>query len=61
MSDITYLVEFRTPDLGAECVTASQVEVRGEHLLLLDSDGRLAAVYMLENVKSWSEVPPEVN
>jgi hypothetical protein len=55
MVDTTFLVEFRTPDAGTQCVLASHVEVRGEHLLLLDSNGQLAAVFMLENVKSWSE------
>jgi hypothetical protein len=55
MADTTFLVEFRIPDVGAQCVIASHVEVRGEHLLLLDSNGELAAVFMLENVKSWSE------
>ena len=47
MVDTTFLVEFRTPDVGAQCVIASHVEVRGEHLLLLDSSGQLAAVFML--------------
>jgi len=61
MVDTTFQVEFRTPDLGAQSVIASHVEVRGEHLLLLDSNGKLAAVFMLENVKSWSEVSSEVN
>ena len=55
MVDITYLVEFRTPNVGSQSVIASHVEVRGEHLLLLDSSGELAAAFMLENVKSWSE------
>jgi hypothetical protein len=61
MIDTTFVIEFRTPDMGAQCVIASHVEVRGEHLLLLDSSGQLAAVFMLENVKRWSEVSPEVN
>jgi hypothetical protein len=61
MVETTFQVEFRTPDLGAQSVIASHVEVRGEHLLLLDSSGQLVAVFMLENVKSWSEVSSEVN
>ena len=61
MVETTYLVEFRTPDLGAQCVVAAQAEVRGEHLLFLNSDGQLAAVFMLENIKSWSEISPGVN
>jgi hypothetical protein len=61
MVETTFLVEFRTPDLGAQCVSAARAEVRGEHLLLLSSNGQLAAVFMLENVKSWSELSPEVH
>jgi hypothetical protein len=61
MVDTKFLIEFRTPDLGALCVSAARAEVRGDHLLLLNSDGQLAEVFMLENIKSWSEVSPEVN
>jgi hypothetical protein len=60
MVDTTFLIEFRTPDLGGQSVFAARAEVRGEHLLLLNSDGQLAEAFMLENVKSWSEVSPEV-
>jgi hypothetical protein len=56
MTDTTFLIEFRTPDLGARSVIASRVEVRGEHLLLFNSEGQLAEAFMLENVKSWSEL-----
>jgi hypothetical protein len=59
MVDTTFLIQFKTPDLGAQPVIAARAEVRGEHLLLLHSNGQLAAAFMLENVKSWSEVPPE--
>lgn len=56
MVDTTFLVQFRAPGLGAQSVIAARAEVRGEHLLLLRSNGQLAAAFMLENVKSWSEV-----
>lgn len=58
MTETTFLIEFHTPDLGSQSVIASRAEVRGEHLLLLYSDGQLAEAFMLENVKSWSEVTP---
>ena len=60
MADTTFLIEFNAPDLGAQSVIASRVEVRGEHLLLLNSHGQLAAAFMLANIKSWSEVSPEL-
>jgi hypothetical protein len=61
MVETTFLIEFRTPDVDAQCVVAAQAEIRGEHLLFLNSTGQLAAVFMLQNVKSWFEVSPEVN
>ena len=59
MADTTFLIQFKTPDLGAQSVIAARAEVRGEHLLLLHSNGQLAAAFMLENVRTWSEVSPE--
>jgi hypothetical protein len=59
MVDTTFLIQFRVPGLGAQSVIATRAEVRGEHLLLLHSNGQLAAAFMLENVKSWSEVSPD--
>ena len=59
MLETTFLVQFKIPDLGAEPVIAARAEVRGEHLLLLHSNGQLAAAFMLENVKSWSEISAE--
>jgi hypothetical protein len=60
MPDTMFLIEFRAPDLGALCLTAARAEVRGNHLLLLNSGGQLAEAFMLEYVKSWSEVSQEV-
>lgn len=59
MVETTFLIEFRTPELAVESVIASRAEVRGEHLLLLNSHGQLAAAFMLENVKRWYEVSPK--
>lgn len=59
MVDTTFLIQFRTPGLGAQSVIAARAEVRGEHLLLLRSNGQLAAVFMLDDVKNWSEVSAE--
>jgi hypothetical protein len=58
MPDTMFLIEFRAPDLGALCVSAARAEVRGDHLLLLKKDDQLAEVFMLEDIKSWSEVIP---
>jgi hypothetical protein len=36
-------------------VIAASAEIHGEHLVFLRSDGRLAALIVLEIVESWSE------
>jgi hypothetical protein len=36
-------------------VIAASAEIHGEHLVYLRLDGSLAALFMLENVESWSE------
>jgi hypothetical protein len=37
-------------------VLAVRAEIQGEHLVLLNSEGKLAAIFLLEVVESWSEV-----
>jgi hypothetical protein len=59
MVETTFLVQFRIPELGTQPVIAARAEVRGEHLLLLSSNGEVAAAFLLENVKTWSEISPE--
>jgi hypothetical protein len=60
MIDTVFLIHFKTVDLNPQPVIAARAEVRGEHLLFLHSNGQLAAAFMLENVKSWSEVSQEL-
>jgi hypothetical protein len=57
MADKIYLLRFRPPILGTVTVVAARAEIQGEHLVLLNSDGELAALYLLDLVESWSEVP----
>jgi hypothetical protein len=51
----TYLVRFKRPDMPTRLVIASSAEIHGEHLAFLQADGRLAALFVLEIVKSWAE------
>jgi hypothetical protein len=55
MPDKTYWVKFKESDLGPRLVKADSVEIHGEHLVFLRSDGKLAALFLLEIVESWSE------
>jgi hypothetical protein len=56
MRDKSYLVRFKYSNLNPHLVIAASVEIHGEHLVFLRSDGSLAALFVLEIVESWSEV-----
>ena len=56
MPEKKYLVRFKTSDLSPEPVIAASVEIHGEHLIFLRSDGSLAALFVLEIVDDWVEV-----
>jgi hypothetical protein len=38
-------------------VIASSVEIRGEHLALLGSDGGLVALFLVDQIRNWSVLP----
>jgi hypothetical protein len=57
MSDKTYLIRFKHPALGIQSVIAASAEFHGEHIALLTSKGKLAAMLLTEVVDSWSESP----
>jgi hypothetical protein len=53
----TYIVKFKPPSLGhSQTVIASTVEIHDEHLIFCDSEGKLAALFLLEVVQSWNEI-----
>jgi hypothetical protein len=56
MPDKAYLIRFKGTELAADLVIAASVEFQGEHLVFLKSDGTLAALFVLENIESWSEI-----
>jgi hypothetical protein len=55
MHDKTYLIRFKGTDLTSHVTIAASAEIHGEHLVLLRSDGRPAALFVMEIVESWSE------
>lgn len=57
MADKIYLIRFKPPTLGSVTVVAARAEFQGEHLVLLNSEGELAALFMLEVVESCFEAP----
>jgi hypothetical protein len=49
--------EVQAASLGVlHTVIASTVEIHDEHLIFCDSEGKLAALFLLEVVESWSEL-----
>jgi hypothetical protein len=55
MSDKAYLIRFKHPELGIQSVIAASAEIHGEHIVLLNSKGKPAALFLTEVVESWSE------
>ena len=58
MANRTYLIRFKGADPPPELVIAEKIEVHGEHLVLLRSDGSMAALLLLEIIEDWSEIVP---
>jgi hypothetical protein len=62
MADVTFVVRFKSRRLKPQLVSASRVEIQGEHLVFLEPDGTLIALFLLEAVESWSEINrPDLN
>jgi hypothetical protein len=57
MTEKNYLVRFKNPAISVHPVVASRAEIQGDHIVMLDSDGRLVALFWLGIVESWSEFP----
>jgi hypothetical protein len=54
----TYLVGFKDPDLSPQLVRAAGVEIHGDHLAFIQSDGEQSALFLFEIVKDWSQIYP---
>ena len=57
MPNKSYLLRMRAPSGALQHVTASTVEIHGDHLIFLNSDGKLAALFLMEIVESWNVLP----
>jgi hypothetical protein len=56
MPDKTFRVLLNPPSGAIQHVSASRFEIQGEHLVFVDSEGRLAALFLLEIVETWNEI-----
>jgi hypothetical protein len=46
-------VRFKPPQIGVQLVVASRAEIQGDHIALLNANGQLAALLLLDIVESW--------
>jgi hypothetical protein len=57
MTDKTFLIRFKLATyLSPRPVLAARAQIHGEHLVLLNSEGKLAALFLLEDVEGWPEM-----
>lgn len=52
-----FLVELKEPSGAIQRVRAAGFELQDEHLVLVTADGQLVALFLLETVKSFNEMP----
>ena len=56
MADKTYLVRFKPVELSALVVVAESAQIYDDHLVFLNLKGKVAGLFLLEAVESWSEL-----
>jgi hypothetical protein len=57
MSDKAYVIRFKHPQLSTQPAVAASAEIHAEHIALLDSKCKLAALFLTEAAESCSESP----
>ena len=53
LTEETYMVRFKPPELGVQFMAAASAEIQGDHIALLNSNGQLVALLLLDIVESW--------
>jgi hypothetical protein len=56
MPDKTYLLQLKQPGFSTRIVQAATAEIHGDHLVLLNSRGQLAGLFVLDMVESWNRL-----
>jgi hypothetical protein len=52
----TFRVLLKPPSRALQHVVAVSAEIYGEHLVFLNSEGELAALFLMEIVESWNVI-----
>ena len=61
MVEQTYLVALKPPSQSVQHVIAATVEVHGKHLVFLNAESKLAALFLMEIVRSWNVLPAAIS
>jgi hypothetical protein len=51
-----YVVRFKSPGLQSKTFVAASVAMHGDHLVLLDPEGKLVAMFLMDAVESCNEM-----
>jgi hypothetical protein len=54
MADRKFVVRFKPPEMATQRVVADRYEIQGDHLVFWAADGRLAGLFLVEALESWS-------
>jgi hypothetical protein len=57
MADQVFFVVLKSADSAIQHVLAVRYEIRGEHLAFINTEGRLTALFLIENIQSWNVLP----
>jgi hypothetical protein len=57
MSENLFLVRFKPAAISPQTLVAATAEIHGEHLVLLQANGQISALFLMDTVESWSQIP----
>ena len=57
MTENIYMIRFKPAEISTHTMVAAKVEIHGEHLVLLNAQGKISALFLMDTVESWSQIP----
>jgi hypothetical protein len=57
MPNKTYQVRLKPPSSAVQHVCAAEIRMLDNHLMFLDGKGDVAALFRVDLVESWEEIP----
>ena len=61
MTENIYLIRFKPAEISTQTMVAATAEIHGEHLVLLNAQGKINALFLMDTVESWSKIPNKGN